>query len=100
LIEEQFMPRHYLFGPVTASFAEQNLREVTASGDCIAFNPNGDLGLTIGPNDRWHDVVERLPAGWRPDAIVLSLSYASVPDFLWAAPVPIIGLAANSGPTH
>jgi hypothetical protein len=40
-------------------------------------------------------VSEKLPPGWKPDFIVLSLSYSSIPAALYQAPVPIIGLAPD-----
>jgi hypothetical protein len=89
------MPLRHLFGPVTAHFADQNLREARASGVCLAFNEVGDTDLRIGPGDRWEVVAARCPAGWQPDCVVLNLAYTTVPDGLWSAPVPLIGLAGD-----
>jgi glycosyltransferase involved in cell wall biosynthesis/tetratricopeptide (TPR) repeat protein len=50
---------------------------------------------TIGPADAWDDVQGRLPADWRPDAVVLDLAFGPVPPCLWQAPVPLIGLARD-----
>ena len=36
------MPLRYLFGPVTASFADQNLGPQRAAGSCLAFNAEGE----------------------------------------------------------
>src|SRR5262249_55605571 len=89
------MARRYLFGPVTAAFADQNLHEARQRGDCLAFAVDGGADLTIGPQDPWLSVQERLPAGWQPDFIALYLPYTSVPACLWSAPVPLVGLAAD-----
>src|SRR5437868_5336515 len=37
------MPLRYLFGPVTAEFAEQHLHDPRRSGDCLAFGYGGSL---------------------------------------------------------
>jgi tetratricopeptide (TPR) repeat protein len=89
------MPLRHLFGPVTAHFADQNLREARASGACLTSNDVGDTDLRIGPGDRWEDIATRFPAGWQPDCIALNLAFTTVPDALWSAPVPLIGLAGN-----
>jgi GT2 family glycosyltransferase/Flp pilus assembly protein TadD len=89
------MSRRYLFGPVPAAFAEQNLHGPRRAGTCLAFAGTEGLDLTVGPSETWESLTDRLPAGWRPDGIVLNLSYASVPAGLWQAPVPLIGLAGD-----
>jgi hypothetical protein len=90
------VPVHYLFGPVSATFADQNLRPARQAGDCLAFNATGSgVDLAIAPSDTWDDVAARLPANWVPDCVALWLPYAAVPAALWAAPVPLIGFAAD-----
>jgi len=89
------MPRCYLFGPVTADFAHQNLRGPRQAGDCLAFNAEGNVDLTISPADRWETIVGRLPPDWRPDFVVLYLPYTTIPMSLWSAPVPLVGLAGD-----
>ncbi len=37
----------------------------------------------------------QFPAGWRPDLVALWLNYTGVPDWVWSAPVPIVGLATD-----
>ncbi len=90
------MAFRYLFGPVDAAFADQNLHEPRAAGDCLAFNATGaGVDLAVGPADAWADVEARLPAGWRPDCVILDLGYTTVPAGLWRAPVPLVGLASD-----
>ena len=57
------MRRRYLFGPVSAAFADQNLRRERDDRWCLAFNADGDADLTVRPGDAWLDVAGRLPAG-------------------------------------
>jgi GT2 family glycosyltransferase/tetratricopeptide (TPR) repeat protein len=87
--------RRYLFGPVTRSFAEQNLECARATGNCLAFGLAEGLDLSIGVGDSWDTVLTRLPAGWLPEFVVLYLPYTTIPSCLWSAPVPLIGLAAD-----
>ena len=47
--------------------------------------------------ERARSLLARLPLGWRPDAVFLSLCYTTLPRRLWAAPVPLIGVAADWG---
>src|SRR5205085_4924949 len=35
------------------------------------------------------------PDGWQPDCVCLYLPYTKIPAWLWPAPVPIVGLAAD-----
>lgn len=88
------MPRRYLFGPVTAAFADQNLHGARHSESCLAFNRDG-TDLTICQADTWQSITARLPAGWRPDFIVLPLAHTHISRCLWSAPIPIIGLATD-----
>src|SRR5579884_1072269 len=89
------MSRRYLFGPVTPAFADQNLHPARQAGECLAFDAAGATDLLVGPADSWDMVSHRLPDGWMPDFLVLYLPYTTIPPGLWAAPIPIIGLAAD-----
>src|SRR6266540_3388814 len=89
------MTTRYLFGPVTSTFAQQHLQAARSSGQCLAFNASGDLDQGIRQCERWEDLVLRLPQGQQPDFIALYLPYTSIPQCLWSAPVPIIGLAPD-----
>jgi GT2 family glycosyltransferase/tetratricopeptide (TPR) repeat protein len=89
------MTRRYLFGPVSASFADQNLSGLRECKTALAFNAEGTTDLTIQQGDSWAKVTTRFPSGWKPDFIALYLAYASVPECIWSAPIPIIGLALD-----
>jgi glycosyltransferase involved in cell wall biosynthesis/Flp pilus assembly protein TadD len=89
------MPRPHLFGPVTAAFADQNLRRHRQAGDCLTFGPEAGVDLVTTPSDTWDSLCARLPSGWRPEFIALELHYSTVPPCLWSAPVPLVGLAAD-----
>src|SRR5262245_11050900 len=89
------MLRRYLFGPVSAEFADDHLHGPRQAGHCLAFDDAGSTDLAIGWEDSWEDVCARLPAGWRPDFVVLHLPYATIPRGLWSAPVPLVGWAGD-----
>jgi glycosyltransferase involved in cell wall biosynthesis/Tfp pilus assembly protein PilF len=89
------MALKYLFGPVSATFAADNLHGPRQAGDCLAFDAAGTTDLTIGPGDSWESVCGRLPGGWRPDFVALYLPYTTIPACLWDAPVPLVGLASD-----
>ncbi len=86
------MPR-YLFGPVTSSYANQYLNGPIVASDCVAFNHDGPLACR--PDDSWETFSARFPAGWQPEFLVLMLQYNVIPDWIWQAPIPIIGLATD-----
>src|SRR4051812_33026139 len=89
------MSLRYLFGPVSAEFANDYLGPQRARGECLAFNPRGDVDVTLGEDDTWETLLGRLPQRWRPDFVALHLYYTAVPDWLWSAPVPLVGLAGD-----
>jgi glycosyltransferase involved in cell wall biosynthesis/predicted Zn-dependent protease len=88
------MPRRYLFGPVSATFADQHLHSLRQAGQCRTFGPEG-TDLVIQPRDTWERLCSRLPPDWRPDFVALYLPYTLIPPCLWTAPVPLVGLAAD-----
>src|SRR5262249_52164385 len=89
------MHRRYLFGPVNADFADQKLRAQRQTGHCLVFNHEGTGDLTIQPSESWEDVCSRFPPGWKPDFVALHLPYNHIPEALWSAPVPLVGLAGD-----
>jgi hypothetical protein len=89
------MPLRFLFGPVSTSFANQNLHGPRQAGNCLAFNAEGDADLAIRPGDTWDAVQARFPAGWQPDVLALWLPYTTVPACLWSAPLVRVGLATD-----
>jgi glycosyltransferase involved in cell wall biosynthesis/Flp pilus assembly protein TadD len=89
------MSLHFLVGPVTAVFAQQNLFEARQRGDCLAFGSDGGTDLIVRPSDTWLSLQQSLPSDWKPDFVALYLPYTTVPPALWSAPVPLVGLAAD-----
>jgi hypothetical protein len=87
------MSRHYLFGPVTSTFVDEHLREQVDSGACLRFGDG--TGLSLAADDTWESFKARWPKDWEADFLVLYLQYATIPAWLWSAPVPIIGLAGD-----
>ena len=86
------MPR-YLFGPVTSSYANLYLNGPITASDCVVFNHDGPLACR--PDDCWETFSSRFPSGWQPEFLVLMLQYNVIPDWIWQAPIPIIGLATD-----
>jgi hypothetical protein len=84
----------YLLGPVGTPWRNQNLPQAHQTGQCLTFGP-ADADIVVQPADTWESLAGRFPAGWQPDAVVLYLAYASIPPCLWAAPVPLLGLAMD-----
>jgi glycosyltransferase involved in cell wall biosynthesis/predicted Zn-dependent protease len=85
----------YLFGPVESSFSNEQLQRLRAEGECLSFGGPG-TDLPLQPDDStWEQFAARLPSGWAPDFVALWLNYTVVPDFLWSAPVPLVGLAPD-----
>src|SRR4051812_9708866 len=92
------MSTRYLFGPVgpvDAPCAAEHLDAQRAQGRCRAFAPDDGADVKIGPRDRWADILDRLPADWRPDFVVLQTAYCIIPECLWDTPVPVIVLASD-----
>jgi GT2 family glycosyltransferase/Flp pilus assembly protein TadD len=88
------MSSQHLFGPVTTSFAEQNLISLKGGGNCVSFGSSG-TDIPLGSISSWEALINSLPAEWQPDFLALWLPYTQIPEWLWSAPVPIIGLAAD-----
>ncbi len=90
------MTYRYLFGPVSAQYADQLLHRQRQAGECLTFNADGSADLKIELTDAWEAVRERLPSGWQPDLVVLFLPYNTIPACLWSAPrLLVVGAAAG-----
>jgi hypothetical protein len=89
------MPSHYLVGPVAASSDGRFLGGARGDGRCRTFGYHGGVELRVTANDTWDQVLERLPADWRPEFVVLRLAGTSIPGWIWAAPIPLVGMAAD-----
>ncbi len=89
------MRLRYLFGPVTAKFADQYLQEQRRQGDCLAFHTSEPVDVKLNYDDTWEEIIAKLPPNWRPDLLVLYLPYTAIPPVLLRAPVPIVALAPD-----
>lgn len=87
------MPRRHFFGPVSATFADQNLRRRLDGGGCVVFHHDGPFA--VSGFDTWESFAARWPSAWQPDFLVLQLQYNTIPAVLWQAPIPIVGLAGD-----
>jgi tetratricopeptide (TPR) repeat protein len=89
------MALRYLWGPVSRAFAEEYLPGPYQAGECLTFDHGGETNVRIGLSDSWEEMTQRFRASWQPDFIVLYLPLGKVPQAIWSAPVPIIGLALD-----
>jgi hypothetical protein len=67
--------------------------EAAPRGKCLAFGVDVDLPALAEAS--WAEIEARFPAGWRPEFIAVWLPYTQVPAWVWSAPVPVVGLAAD-----
>lgn len=80
------MPR-ILFGPCDdASQFDRFFRTPIDDGQWVAFHAT---------TPSWEAALQNC-SGSRPDAVVVWPSYASVPSWVWSAPVPVVMLAADA----
>ncbi|MCI0702677.1 MAG: glycosyltransferase [Planctomycetia bacterium] len=91
LSPQQVTPVRYLFGPASIAFANEYLAEDRHSGKCVCLGAD----IPCDSADTWDAIASRLPAGWKPERIVVRLSQVNLPIGLWSATVPIIGLAED-----
>jgi hypothetical protein len=82
----------FLVGPLSAR-RPRMWEAHRQAGNALVFGPGGDLD--VKPGDDWDALAARLPAGWRPDALVLHLDYLDVPPVLWDSPLPTVALAPD-----
>ena len=86
----------YLVGPDITPALQAALRPHREAGRCLTFGPPGRADLVALADATWDDLVGQFPPGWQPDGLVLDLAYTRVPEVLWAAPVPVVGLAGDA----
>src|SRR5689334_16998608 len=58
-----------LFGPVSPAFADEYLTAPRRAGACLCLG----VDVPFPRDDTWAAVASRLPAGWRPDRVLLWL---------------------------
>jgi tetratricopeptide (TPR) repeat protein len=78
----------YLFVPAPTGFADDYLAQPRKNGECLCLGAD----VPFRSDDSWPTIRSRFPANWQPDVIVVWLADPHVPDAIWSAPVPIIGL--------
>lgn len=77
------MPVRYLFGPVAPNMPTPARQR----DECLTFGPDaGSADLIVTTDTTWEALAAVLPAGWRPDVVVLRLPGGRVPPGLWVAP--------------
>jgi GT2 family glycosyltransferase/Tfp pilus assembly protein PilF len=79
------MTRRYLYGPVRQEWIEAHLPAACREGTCVPFTST----------DTWQSACARMPAGTTPEFIAIYLAYSAVPDWVWRAAVPLVGMAAD-----
>lgn len=86
----------YLFGPITEMTPLPGLDAARRRGDCRTFSHEAGVADFHLPSDATWDAVRRLfPGDWRPEVLLAWLPYTRIPAWVWSAPVPVIGLAAD-----
>jgi glycosyltransferase involved in cell wall biosynthesis/Flp pilus assembly protein TadD len=80
-----------LFTVPSTPFADEFLRQPRCDGVCLCLGAD----VPVQPDDTWDAVAARLPEGWRPDRLVVWLASPGIPDWVWSAPVPVVGLASD-----
>ncbi len=88
------MGLRYLFGPLAIDSRVVPERH-RLSGECLTFGAAPGVDIVTRPEASWPSIEAQLPAGWRPDFILLDLG--SFPALHWpcSAPPPVIGLAPD-----
>jgi GT2 family glycosyltransferase/tetratricopeptide (TPR) repeat protein len=86
------MGLRYFFGPLPIDSPVVPHRD-RQSGECLTFGAAPGADLVIAPEACWPTIEARVPAGWRPDFILLDLSNGPVPMWPQSTPFPVVGLA-------
>ncbi len=87
----------YLFGPFWGSIPPGFLSDARHSGACRLFG-EGAVDIVAPPNSSqlsWEGLVSSIPPDQRPDCLMLWLATPMIPESLWKAPIPIVGLSPN-----
>src|SRR5438876_1645309 len=82
-------PRRYLLGPVSAEFPGRFLRGAAECDRARFFGNGAGLHTGRGEGDNWETRVLSRSGGVVPDFLAFWLPHTSIPDWLWAAPVPL-----------
>jgi hypothetical protein len=85
------VPPRYLIGPRDRGELAAALPSGTREGDALPFDRH-DLDAA----GSWRGLCDRRAGGREPDLVFLHLAYQSIPAWLWSAPVPLVGLAADA----
>jgi hypothetical protein len=85
----------YLLGPLLADEAQRSWQAQRERGECKLFGSGSGVDVLVQPTDRWDDVVRRFPEKWRPEAVFVEVSRATIPPGLWQTPVPLIAVARD-----
>lgn len=91
------MIRPFLLGPLHPGWPEQHISRLLREGLVLPLyaSPESQGGISLSSLSSWADLERKLPAGWRPSFLALSLDWPGLPEFLWDAPLPKVGLAAG-----
>jgi tetratricopeptide (TPR) repeat protein len=90
------MTRRFLIGPVSNVWAKQQLPDRIRSERCRTFGWSEASDVSLIGCDSWPQLVEKLPAAEWPDFVLALAGQTTIPNWLWAAPLPIIALAIDS----
>jgi glycosyltransferase involved in cell wall biosynthesis/Flp pilus assembly protein TadD len=83
------MLEHLLIGPLDSARARL-LQSLPSGSRCLVFGE--DPLLSIASSSSWEDFARRFPAERQPEAVLLCLGLTSLPNWIWSAPLPIVGL--------
>ncbi len=89
------MARRYLHGPVRGSFAGGR-PSARGPGERLTFGDAPSADLIVGADAAWPSVETRLPEGWRPDFLLIDLAAGEIPEWVWSAPLPVVGMALSA----
>src|SRR5436190_22779082 len=89
------MRRRFLLGPVRRDYVERNFPSFLRDSRCRPFDWTGTDAFDLSAHTSWESYRASWPADWSPDYLALYLAYRSIPDWIWQAPLPIVGLAPD-----